>query len=195
MILSIRSADNITVSAKNETLTVWIIHETKCKHSIIMNEVILLLLLYLSSVCSTENLEKKSKKMYLYLYTYFKVIWSGQPESRSARTEPESFAAQCAAKTFAARSAGGAEDDVGWWTTQSPMRGRVQRLIHCQRRSSPDSGEVNIRFPSQGTPLDSRFFGSVIGDSFAVAPAPIWALLDRNFMIHFDEFCSFLELL
>jgi len=139
MILSIRSADNITVSAKNETLTVRIIHETKCKHSIIMNEVILLLLLYLSSVCSTENLEKKSKKMYLYLYTYFKVIWSGQPESRSARTEPESFAAQCAAKTFAAWSAGEPKDDVGWRTTRSPIRGRIQRVVHLPRCLSPDS--------------------------------------------------------
>jgi len=38
-------------------------------------------------------------------------------------------------------------------------------------------------------------FSGVIGDSFAVAPAPIRALLDRDFMTHFDEFCSFPELL
>ena len=70
---------------------------------------------------------------------------------------------------------GGAEDDVGWWTTRSPIRGRIQRAV----RRPIAGGEVNTRFPSQGTPLDSRFFGSVIGDSFAVAPAPIRALLDR----------------
>jgi len=155
MILSIRSADNITVSAKNETLTVRIIHETKCKHSIIMNEVILLLLLYLSSVCSTENLEKKSKKMYLYLYTYFKVIWSGQPVSRSARTEPESFAAQCAAKTFAARSAGEPKTMlVGGQPEARSAGGSKESFTSRDVRRPIAGGEVNIRFPSQGTPLD-----------------------------------------
>ena len=137
------------------------------------------MLLYLSSFCSTENLKKNRREctctnthiLKLFEVDNLKANLLGRSQSRlppNARPRHSLPDPQGNPKTMLvggqpeARSAGGFNESFTARDVRHPIAG----------------GEVNIRFPSQGTPLDSRFFRIVIGDSFAVALAPIRALLD-----------------